>query len=58
MPCDHELHNLYPEACPGCNAEAYEALLKEAPEGQVTSAEPQETPPAQGTMAGGYSDHY
>lgn len=37
--CEHELHHLYPHACPGCNPEAYEALLNDAPEGQEQAAE-------------------
>lgn len=55
--CEHPLHNLYEENCPGCNPEGYEKLVGQAPEG---TTELPEEPIRQrvGSMGDGYSDTY
>lgn len=61
--CANELHELYPDNCPGCNPEGYQALINQAPQGQVQQPEPRSSRPARGrdargTHQGSYSDRY
>lgn len=39
--CAHELHNLYPTACPGCAPEVHAEMLEQAPEGVLAPATPE-----------------
>lgn len=62
IPCRHELHELYPLNCPGCNPDGYAAMLSHAPQGQPGMEQAEISPTRrvepQATHDQAYTDRY